>query len=387
MRAAAVFALLWVCVVSPTAAEPPREDVIPLFVSGSAGYGRYRVPALLVTPQKTVLAFSEGRVKPSRLTGDIDLVVRRSTDSGATWSPLAVVADDGPNTLGNPCPVVDRSTGRIWLPFTRSLGQDTEEEITSGTSDGRTQVWLTHSSDDGQTWAPPVNISAQATRSEWTWYGTGPGIGLQLADGRLFVPCYHAVEKTGIYRTHSLYSDDHGATWRIGGILRDETTEAQVALRRDGTLAINARNIAPRDRTVLRHRVVGVSRDGGETWGEVTTDPALSESSCEGSLLVFSGLDDNGRADAASGRGERSRWLFTNPPGPGRNRLTLRLSHDEGRTWARSMLIEPGSAECSSLARLPDGTIGLIYERNTKPDGFRIDIVFTRIAIADLELE
>lgn len=393
MRAAALavmcaLAVISPCVVAPAVAESqPREDVVPVFVSGAAGYGRYRIPVLLVTPQHTVLAFSEGRVKAGGLTGDIDLVVRRSTDGGTTWSPLAVVADDGPNTLGNPCPVVDRSTGTIWLPFTRSLGQDTEEEITSGTSAGRTQVWLTHSTDDGHTWAAPVNISAQATRREWTWYGTGPGFGLQLADGRLFVPSYHAVEETGVYRTHSLYSDDHGATWHIGGILRDETSEAQVAVRRDGALVINARNIAPRDRTVLRHRVIGVSRDGGATWGEVTTDPVLSESSCEGSLLVFSGLDDNGRADAASGCGEPSRWLFTNPPGPGRDRLTLRLSHDEGRTWARSMLIEPVTAEYSSLTRLPDGGIGLLYERNTKPDGYRIDIVFTRIAIADLERE
>jgi hypothetical protein len=92
-------------------------------------------------------------------------------------------------------------------------------------------------------------------------------------------------------------------------------------------------------------------------------------------------------ASAASGRGERSRWLFTNPPGPGRDRLTLRLSHDEGRTWARSMLIEPVTAEYSSLTRLPDGGIGLLYERNTKPDGYRIDIVFTRVAIDDLERE
>ena len=273
-----------------------------------------------------MLAFCEGRVQAAGLTGDIDLVLRRSTDGGRTWSPLAVVADDGPNTLGNPCPVVDRTTGTIWLPFTRSLGQDTEKEIVAGTSDSRTQVWLTHSTDDGLTWAKPINISAQATRPEWTWYGTGPGFGLQLASGRLFIPSYHAVEKTGIYRVHSLYSDDRGQTWQIGGIVADETTEAQAALRKDGTLAINTRNISPRDNTILRHRVVATSRDGGQTWVDVAQDKALTESSCQGSLLVYSGLAD----------GEKSRWLFTNPPGPGRNRLTIRLSYDEGRTWARS---------------------------------------------------
>jgi len=362
-------------VPAKTADPTPRADVTPLFVSGQTGYGRYRIPSLTVTLKGTVLAICEGRVKAAGLTGDIDLVVRRSTDGGQSFSPLAVIADDGPNTLGNPCPVIDRSTGTIWLPFTRSLGQDTETEIIAGTSDGRTQVWLTRSDDDGLTWAKPVNISDQATRPEWTWYGTGPGFGLQLAGGRLLVPSYHAVEKTGVYRVHSLYSDDHGRTWQIGADLTDHTTEPQVAIRRDGTVSINARNILPYDRSVLRNRVIAVSKDGGATWNDVSRDPALTESSCEASLLVYSGLKE----------GEKSRWIFTNPPGPGRNRLTLRISYDEGKTWPVSQVIDPVTTEYSNLARLPDGTIGLLYERDTTPDKYSIDIVLTRLKMEELE--
>lgn len=361
---------------SAAAATLPRADVIPLFVSGETGYGRYRIPSLYVTPKQTVLAFCEGRVKAAGLTGDIDIVLRRSTDGGKTWLPLQVVADDGPNTLGNPCPVVDQSTGTIWLPFSRSLGQDTETEIVAGTGDGRTECWLTHSTDDGLTWAKPINITAQASKPDWTWYGPGPGFGLQLANGRLFIPSYHAVAKTGIYQVHSLYSDDHGKSWQIGGILRDETTEAQAAVRRDGSLFINARNISPRNQKEVRHRVTGVSRDGGLTWTEVQDDPTLTDSSCEGSLLVYSGHE----------QGEKSIWAFTNPPGPGRRALTLRLSYDEGKTWPVSQVIEPGPAEYSNLTKLPDGAIGLLYERDTTPpDHYSIDIVFTRLTIAEIE--
>jgi sialidase-1 len=307
------------------------------------------------------------------LTGNIDIVLRRSTDGGQTWMPLQVVADDGPNTLGNPCPVVDRSTGIIWLLLSRSLGEDTEDEITTGTSKERTQVWVTKSADEGATWAKPVNISAQATRPQWTWYGTGPGIGLQLPSGRLFIPSYHANEKTGIYQTHSLYSDDHGKTWQIGGIVGDETTESVAALRGDGTLVINTRNISPRDATI-RNRVIALSRDGGTTWTDVGKDPALTESSCQGSLLVYSGLGDDAK----------SRWLFVNPPGPGRRQLTLRLSYDEGRTWPKSRVIEPGASEYSSLGRLPQGDIGILYERNTQKK-YAPEIVFARIPLSDIE--
>ena len=370
-----IVVLLNVSVPQGRGAEPPvpRPNVERLFVSGETGYGRYRIPAVYVTPKQTVLAFCEGRVQATGLTGNIDIVLRRSTDGGQTWAPLQVVADDGPNTLGNPCPVVDRSTGIIWLLLSRSLGEDTEDEIAAGTSKERTQVWVTKSSDEGVTWAKPVNISAQATRPQWTWYGTGPGIGLQLPSGRLFIPSYHANEKTGIYQTHSLYSDDHGQTWQIGGIVRDETTESVAALRTDGTLVINTRNIAPRDATI-RNRVIALSRDGGTTWTDVGHDPALTESSCQGSLLVYSGLGDN----------SKSRWLFVNPPGPGRRQLTLRLSYDEGRTWPKSRVIEPGSSEYSSLGRLPNGDIGLLYERNTQKK-YAPEIVFTRVPLSDIE--
>src|SRR5262249_19705236 len=155
-----------------------------------------------------------------------------------SWQPLQVVADDGPNTLGNPCPVLDRSTGIIWLPFTRSLGQDLESQIVDGTSAGTTTVWLTRSADDGATWARPVEITAEAKRVDWTWYGTGPGVGIQLSDGRLLVPSYHAEAGTKAYRSHSIYSDDHGSTWKRGDTVQMQSSECQAVERTDGTVVL-----------------------------------------------------------------------------------------------------------------------------------------------------
>src|SRR6185436_16717863 len=97
-----------------------------VFVSGQDGYHTFRIPSAIVTPKGTALAFCEGRVKSRSDTGDIDLVLRRSTDGGATWGPLQVVWNDGANTGGNPCPVVDRDTGTVWLLLTHNLGEDHE---------------------------------------------------------------------------------------------------------------------------------------------------------------------------------------------------------------------------------------------------------------------
>src|SRR5687767_1038259 len=107
---------------------------VDVFVSGQEGYHTFRIPSLLLTPKGTLLAFAEGRKNGRSDSGHIDLVLKRSTDSGRTWSAIEVVASDAPNTIGNPCPVVDRETGTIWLLLTRNLGQETEKEIIAGKS-------------------------------------------------------------------------------------------------------------------------------------------------------------------------------------------------------------------------------------------------------------
>src|ERR1039457_4497144 len=66
-----------------------------VFVSGEGGYHTYRIPALIVTSNQTLLAFCEGRKNSASDTGDIDLLLKRSTDGGKTWSEPQVVWDDG----------------------------------------------------------------------------------------------------------------------------------------------------------------------------------------------------------------------------------------------------------------------------------------------------
>ena len=122
----ACFTLLYL-VNDPVYAQN-KELKTELFVSGENGYGSYRIPAIITTKEGTLLAFCEGR-KESGDAGDIDLLLRRSLDNGRTWSKTEVVWDDGKNTCGNPCPVVDESTGIIWLLMTHNIGEDKETNI------------------------------------------------------------------------------------------------------------------------------------------------------------------------------------------------------------------------------------------------------------------
>ncbi|MFN7805851.1 MAG: exo-alpha-sialidase [Planctomycetaceae bacterium] len=330
--------------------EAARLERQTLFAARDLDYHTFRIPSLVVTPRGTVLALAEARKNDASDLGNVDLVLRRSLDGGRTWQEPKLIADDGDHTIGNPCPVVDRRTGTIWLPYCR---------------DNR-QVWLTKSTDDGQTWAAPVEITAQVVDPAWHWVGTGPGHGIQLSDGRLVIPCWaDATPQLGEAQlSFVFFSDDGGQTWQRGGALdRDASDECEVVERVDGVLYLNARS-----RRGKKQRAVATSHDRGQTWSPVTYDPRLPELSCQGSLARFSTARDQ----------DRNRLLLATPASQtARAELTLRLSTNEGHDWPVSRVVEPGMAGYSDLAVTLDGSILLLYESHD----------YTRLTLARCNLE
>lgn len=326
------------------AADPTH---IPVFVSGAEGYHTFRIPSVIVTPKGTVLAFCEGRKKSRSDTGDIDLLLKRSTDSGKSWSPTTVVWNDADNVCGNPCPVVDAKTGTIWLLLTHNLGQDTEAKIVAGTSKGTRTVWVTHSTDDGVTWAQPTEITKSVKKAGWTWYATGPGVGIQLRSGRLLIPCDSMSEGGRVLESHVILSDDGGRSWRLGGIVGPGCNECQAIERSDGSVLLNMRSYLPGNR-----RQIAVSTDGGESFTKPIPDAALIEPVCQASILRL--------PDVARG------VIFSNPASTKREKMTVRLSRDDGKTWPHAAILQAGPAAYSCLTVLRDGQIGCLYERGTK---------------------
>jgi len=306
-----------------------------LFVSGTDGYHTYRIPALVVTGRGTILAFCEGRKTSRSDSGDIDLVLRRSSDGGRSWTGMQIIADDRAHTMGNPCPVVERTTGTIFLPLCRN----------------NKQVLLMTSTDDGRTWSRPVDISTSAMNPEWHYVGTGPGHGIQLSGGRLLIPCWaDFTSRLGeIQFSYVFYSDDQGARWKLAQPLdRNTSDECEVVELMDGTLYMNMRS-----RLGKRRRAYAHSKDGGRTWSSVRYDPSLPEPSCQGSLVRFT--------DAT--RFRKNRVLLATPANPdARTQLTVRVSYDECRTWAASKVLRSGSSAYSDLAITDDYHALCLYE-------------------------
>ncbi len=337
----------------PVTPQPAASalDQREVFVAGQDGYNTYRIPSVLVTAKGTILAFCEGRKTGRGDSGNIDVVLKRSLDGGTTWLPMQTVADDEANTFGNPCPVQDRDTGAIWLPLTHNLGTDSEDAIRKRTAKGTRTVWITKSTDDGATWAKPVEITATTKRDDWTWYATGPGCGIQLRSGRMVIPCDHNVAETNKRRSHAIYSDDHGATWKLGGTIAENVNECQVVELADGSLLMNMRSYSGRNL-----RAVSTSRDGSLTWTPAADDPALVEPVCQAALIRMADPRDPGRGIL----------VFSNPASKQRDHMTVRITMDEGKSWPVSGLLHAGPAAYSALAALPDGRIICLYERGEK---------------------
>jgi sialidase-1 len=325
-------------------ADAPLKAV---FESGQNGYHTYRIPVLIRATNETLLTFCEGRKDSASDTGRIDLLLKRSSDGGATWSAQQVVWSDGTNVCGNPAPVVDQTTGTIWLLMGWNVVADTEKMIMDGRSHDTRRVFVTSSRDNGISWSTPQDITGSVKKPHWRWYATGPANGIQLThaphQGRLVIPANHSDHSDPSrhpYRSHVILSDDGGATWRLGGVEEDRTNESTVVELPDGTLLQNMRSYHGENR-----RAVARSTNGGETWSKVTLDGTLIDPVCEASLIRIG-----------------NRLVFANPASTKRERMTVRMSDDDGLSWKTVVVLHEGPSAYSSLVELSRAKVGCLFE-------------------------
>lgn len=334
------------------------ETTVP-FRAGREGYASFRIPAVVLTNSGTLLAFCEGRVGSQEDFGNIDVVLKRSSDGGRTWGPLQVVAQNGTGLAGNPAPVV-LDTGRILLVHVRNAAAATEDAIRRGkvsAANGR-RIWVTHSDDDGLTWSAAREITGQVKKANWRWYATTPGHAVQISTGRVVVPANHSLPPTGTDNGtegkynggHCLLSDDLGQTWRIGYV--DDNTDGYVNVNEttaaelpDGRLYFNTRNDSPSPGT----RADAHSLDGGQS----LVKPFRPQAGLVGPVVECSVLHLR-TPDVL---------LFSGPADPGfRALMTVRRSRDGGTTWQDAYTVDGLPAAYSDLVRVDDETVGLLYE-------------------------
>ena len=351
--------ILGLCILS-SCGDKEREPYIWSHVwrDSDGAYNHYRIPSMLVTQNETVLIFCEGR--SGRDASDIDLLVRFSDDNGRSWSEQSIIWEDGRNTCGNPCPVIDQTTGRIILFMSWNLlGEGGKIVVTKSGKDTR-RPFMCYSDDDGLTWSEQVDLTESCKNPDWGWYATGPGVGIQLQSekykNRLVIPANHSytankpeepVMEGGYgYGSHVLLSDDGGAVWRMSTPVTPGCNESQVVELSDGRLVMNMRSY-----NRLNCRAISYSDDGGETWSEIEHALQLAEPVCQASIIEYEHY-----------MGKRM-FLFSNPAAlDERTALTVKTSFDDCKSWSNAKLIDGKRVQYSCLTVLPNGNIGILYE-------------------------
>ena len=313
----------------------------------------YRIPALTVTRTGTLLAAYDARPTLKDLPGHIRIVLRRSTDNGVTWGPQTVVREGASaEGFGDPSLLVDATTGRIFLFHAAGINQGF---FTAKPGSGHDDPDVLHadyswSDDDGLTWTHR-RITNAIKDPAWGGIFAASGQGIQLRygprAGRL-VQQYVVRHDNAVWAA-SAFSDDHGKTWRMGALVGPGADENKTVELSDGRLMLNSR--------AKPFRKIAFSSDGGATWTGWRDEPQLVDPANNGSIVRV-------HPDARAGSAAARELLFSNTESRDRREhLVIKRSCDDGATWSARSVVEAGGASYSTLARLPDGRFGLLYER------------------------
>ena len=249
--------------------SPSQPFGKPLFTSGQDGYYCYRIPALAVTSQGHGPGDCEGRNSFSD-AGEIDLLVERSTDNGKDGAAPSS-GTTAANTCGNPCVVVDRETGGIWLASSRNNSQVfmIHRSTTAGPGVQRRRSPPTSRNPTGAGMLPAPAAASRSSMGSTRDASSSPAT---MASNELLVACF--------------YSDDHGKTWTLGGTTQQASVnECAVVELADGRLMLNMRNYNRSHKT----RQIAFSDDGGMIWKTNGSPTRLIEPVCQAAMNVIAG--------------------------------------------------------------------------------------------------
>lgn len=325
----------------PAQTSPVRQLV---FDKNSYGSKYYRIPALVTAKDGSILAVADKRIETQAdLPGKIDVVARRSTDGGRTWSePVTVAANDSIGGYGDPAVVVDQRTGDILVISAHGNGLWMKSPA---------HISVSRSKDNGLTWLPAVDINPQIIKSipdggdaYEAWFASS-GRAVQLKSGRIMFAL--VTRKPGVdgFPVYAVYSDNGGKTWQVSKNAASlNGDEAKIVELEPNKLIMSLRSRygGPRE--------FSYSNDGGATWSEPELKADLPDPRCNGDIIRYN-------------QGGYDVLLQSMPGSPtSRDNVTVWVSSDGGKTWPHRHRIVRAPSAYSSMTILPDGKIGFLIE-------------------------
>lgn len=339
--------------------EPSNDQPLKVVVrrEGDDGSKSYRIPGLAVSKQGTLLACFDVRWANAKdLPADIDVGLMRSTDGGNSWGKMIIAMDYDKsavgsmgNGVGDAAILVDNRDGTIYLAALWSFGNNGWNGSSTGLEKETTgQLVICRSHDDGLTWDKPVSITPQVKLADWKMCFQGPGAGIQLTDGTLVFAAQYKDNK-GKPSSCFIHSTD-GKNWKISPAAipgAPPTSEAQVVQTNGKSLLITMRNESRGPKRLwARWEWKDQLSDGAWSpfWDDVQ-DPV-----CMASLIAH-----------PSGT-----LVLSNNNSTKREKMTLRYSNDQGKSWSQGKLLDSRPSAYSCMAIMPDSSIGILYEVGDK---------------------
>ncbi|MDX2442491.1 MAG: sialidase family protein [Bacteroidales bacterium] len=329
-----------------------QEDILKfknIFDSSmKPGVACFRIPSIVTAPNGDLIVAIDERV-PScadlRGSEDINIVIRRSTDNGESWTKIETIVDYPlGKSASDPSMIVDKTTGEIFL-FFNYMDLVKEKDV----------YYLKYikSIDNGKTWSSPIDITSQISKTEWhkDFKFITSGRGIQTRSGKLLHTLVNL--DNGL---HLFGSDDHGKNWYFIDTPIKPANESKIVELADGSWMINSRYNGK------GIRFIHTSSDEGATWLS-RPDSTLIDPGCNASIIRYTSVKDGA---------DKNRLLFSNAKMENkRMNMTLRISYDEGKTWTEGKTIYKGGSAYSSMSILANGDIGLFFEKdNYKENAF-----------------
>ena len=374
-----------------------------IFRQNDMGYACFRIPSITQAKDGTLFAFIEARTESCEdHHHKIDIAMKRSYDNGRTWRDFTILGENGDYEVQNVSSVYDSIAQRLIIFYSNQAGHST-------TTKALRQHMMRYSDDQGDSWTAVKDMTNQVSRrtSSWLYYtdhdgnriynssnawgGSTATLGhsIQIKNGphagRLLFTGYYS---KGGSNNYSFFSDDHGESWQIGGLMPENMdhanghvpssnrwNEAQSVELENGWVLSSTRDAADDDRQFRMHTI---SRDSGNSWGSTIEELQLTEPHTPPNIIADTlginrvcGIAASVLRVTQRGPEDINRLIFSAPASiDNRDRLKIHLSYDEGINWPIEKTLDFGGAAYSDLVLQSNGRVGVMYEKPTQIAGW-----------------
>lgn len=366
----------------------------------------YRIPAIVSAKNGDLVSIYDWRVCHNDVGfGEVDQVMRRSSDFGQTWSAEKVIADGNGGgkvfgaAFGDPALVADRESGKMTL-----ITVSGTTVYTSANATDHNLVSVQFSEDNGLTWSEPQNITNQfwgaagalladkadeassTTFAYSGFFGSGKILQSRVTKVGDYYRLYAAMLCRGknVQGAYVVYSDDMGHTWQLLGgnntvKAAPGSDEPKVEELPNGDIVLSCRKYNGRYFNIWKWNTLPTKENklGAGQWGSVVDSNSIGTgikvggNSCNGEIL-FVKCKKADNSDAIL-------MLQSLPSGNDRSGVEIwykdvtdASSYSDvnafASNWTRGLRVSPQSTEDGSFSAYStmtvqqDGRIGFLYE-------------------------